>query len=302
MSNKTKIKVRDYLHNWIGSVTSYFAGKPQFQAKADITFVFVTLTLPCTQNHTDQELKTHALKPFLNQMERKHGWRNWLWVAECQKNGNIHFHVIGDRAVDHQSLRNLWNSYMADLGYIEDYRDAQQYKHRNGFQFRKDLSHKWSYGAQVEAYIRGVKENWSNPNSTDIKRIKHVKNLPAYLTKYICKSDGARPIEGRLWGCSDAIRECKPINLPLSQKLKCIFQQLSDEIGSELFRTEFNWTLWRFEADTLERCYPVLSEIWSNFNKHCMRTLYPLTVNPRFFEDLTNHVIQQRLELVAVHR
>lgn len=301
MSQKTKIKVRDYLHNWIGSVGVWFAGRPEYQKKADITFVFVTLTLPCTQNHTDQELKQHALKPFLQQMERKHGWRNWLWVAETQKNDNLHFHVIGDRTVDHKTLRQLWNGYMEDLGYIQDYRDAQEYKHRNGFQFRKDLSHKWPYGAQVEAYIKGKKENWSNPNSTDIKRIKHVKNLPAYLTKYICKSDGARPIEGRLWGCSDSIRDCKPIRLPLSQKLKCVFQQLSDETGSELFRTDFNWTLWRFDSDVLFQAYPVLAEIWHNFVRHCMRMLYPLTTRPRFFENLTNHIQQTTLELVTVY-
>jgi len=302
MSDKTKIKVRDYLHNWIGSVSSYFAGRKQFHKKAGIDFVFVTLTLPCTQNHEDAEIKKRALKPFLQQLERKHNVRNWLWVAEPQKNGNIHFHIIVDRFIEWQKVRKLWNGYMNDLGYIQDYRDAQEYHHRNGFNFRKELRDKWSYGEQVEAYIKGKKTNWSDPNTTDVHKIRHVKNLPAYITKYICKSNGSRPIEGRLWGCSDSIRNCTPIDLPLSSKLKSIFQQLADEKGSELFKTDFNWTLWRFDHHTLKHFYPVLGEIWANFVKHCMRMLYPITTKSHFFDDLTNHVVQQRLELVEVCR
>jgi len=301
LSQKTKIKIRDYLHNWIGSVNSHFAGRKQFLRKAGIEFVFVTLTLPATQNHEDWEIKRHALKPFLQQMERVHGWRNWLWVCEVQRNGNLHIHIVGDKRVDHRKLRDLWNGYMNRMGYIQDYRDAQNYTHRNGFYFRSDLRYKWSFQDQLEAYIKGKSENWSNPNSTDIKRIKHVKNLPAYLTKYIAKGNNSRPISGRLWGCSDRIRECTPITISLSSKLKVVFQQLSEEFGSELHCTEFNWTLWRFEQHTLRMNYPVLSEIWSNFTKHCIRLLYPTTLRTRFFENWSDHLHQGQLHFQPVY-
>lgn len=276
LSPKTKIKIREYLHNWIHSVERYFEGRRQFRRKTGVEFVFVTLTLPAYQNHEDTEIKRRALKPFIQQLQRKHHVQNYFWVAEVQKNGNIHFHLIVDRRIDHRHLRKLWNSYMADLGYIQDYRDAQEYTHRNGFNYRSELEQSWPKEAQYLAYKTGVATNWSNPNSTDVKKIKHVKNLAAYLTKYITKSDGSRPIEGRLWGCSDSLRDVKGISIPLSSRLKQVLMSLAQEKGSEFFGTDFNWTLWRFDSDVLHDRFPVLAEIWRNFSKHCIRMLYQI--------------------------
>jgi len=301
MSQKTKIKVRDYLHNWMHSVDRFFSGRRQYKRKAGIKFVFITLTLPAYQNHTDQEIKHRALRPFLQQLQRIHRVRNYLWVAEPQKAGNIHFHIIVDREIDHRKLRKLWNGYMQDLGYIQDYRDGQLHFHRDGFQVRSELLEKWSYGAQVEAYMRGTKENWSNPNTTDIHKINHIKNLPAYMTKYITKSNGSRPIDGRLWGCSDTLRDIKAITIPLSYRLKQVLMTLAQEKGSCFFGTDFNWTLWRFSGDTLHQCFPVLNQIWSNFSRHCIRKLYPKLLDPEFFDSLAPPVIQMRLELQSVY-
>jgi len=300
LSHKTKIKIREYLHNWIGSVEQALKMCPKHKNKLRLDWVFVTLTLPCNQNHTDQEIKKGALKPFLHQMERLHGWRNWLYVCETQKNGNIHFHIVGDARVNHREIRDLWNGYLRPLGYIQDYRDAQEYKHRNGFNYNKQASEHWTFEKQQVAYMNGLASNWSDPNTTDIKRIKHVYNLPAYLTKYITKSDSTRPIEGRLWGCSDKIRDIKPITIPLTYRTKQIFQQLADEKGSQLFRTDFNWTLWRFDLHTLMHQYPVLAEIWHNYNYYSARHLYPELKSSQFFKPIQARDLQYEFEFVSV--
>ena len=300
MSPKTKLKVKDYLHNWIHSVERYFQGRRKFRRKSGVQFVFVTLTLPAYQNHTDQEIKRKALKPFVQQLQRKHFVRNYLWVAETQKNGNIHFHLVVDRQIDHRKLRNLWNTYMNDLGYIEDYRDGQLYTHRNGFNYRSELEQNWPKESQFLAYKTGMAEDWSNPNTTDIKKIQHVRNLPSYLTKYVTKSDGSRPIEGRLWGCSDSLRDVTAINLPLNNRLKQVLMSLAQEKGSCFFGTDFNWTLWRFDGDILHDLYPVLAEIWRNFSIHCIRMLYPHWLKESFFDSLAVTGVQKRLELVPV--
>jgi hypothetical protein len=301
ISQKTKIKIREYCHNWVGSVQAHFKYLNQYQKKTGIQFNLVTLTLPFEQHHSDQEIREKALKPFLQQLQRKHRVRHWLHVSEAQKNGNLHFHIIIDRFIDHWKVRELWNGYMADLGYIEYYRQTQQQQHKDGFHFRADLAHKWSYGAQVEAYTRGINQNWSQPNSTDIHRLKGIYNMSAYLTKYLTKSDSSRPIDGRIWGCSDSLRNIKPITLKLSPRMKQVFMGLADEIGSRLFTTDFNWTIWRFDIGTLYNHYPVLAEIWQNFNRHCIRQVYPELLHDKFFESKAEIGVQQKLELVPVY-
>jgi hypothetical protein len=301
MSHKTKIKVKDYLHNWINSVDRFFIGKRAARRKAGVQFVFVTLTLPAYQNHTDQEIKTRALKPFIQQLIRKHNVRNYLWVSETQKNGNLHFHLVIDRKMDYMVLRRLWNTYMSDLNYIQDYRDGQQHTHKNGFNYRSELEQHWPKESQLLAYKTGTAENWTNPNSTDIKRIQHVRNLPSYLTKYITKSDGSRPIDGRLWGCSDTLRDVKAINIPLSSRLKQVIMALAQENGSMFFGTDFNWTLWRFDSNVLHNLYPVLAEIWYNFSIHCIRMLYPNWLKKGMFDFGSSDCLQPSLALLPTY-
>lgn len=275
MSQKTKQKVKTYIHNWLGSVEAYFRNDPRLRKKADLLFTFVTLTLPCTQNHTDQEIRRRALTPFITQLKRLHDVRQYIHVSEAQRNENIHFHLVIDRYVHHAEIRRLWNNYMDELGYIQDYRDAQNHFHKDGFKFRANLAHKWSFADQLEAYIRGKKDNWSNPNSTDIHSLRHVNNIAAYITKYITKSKNYRPIEGRLWGSSNDIKTIQPINITLRKKLRQPLMELAQFAGSRLFETDFSWTLWRFNRDELRDSFPTLYQIWYNFVTHCIRQLYP---------------------------
>jgi len=191
---------------------------------------------------------------------------------------------------------------MADLGYIHYYRQEQRDRHHNGFHFRTELAAKWSYGSQFAAYEKGERENWSQPNSTDIHRLKGIYNIAAYLTKYITKSDSSRPMDGRIWGCSDSLREVKAITIKLSPRLKQVFMGLASEIGSRLFTTDFNWTLWRFDSDTLYSQYPVLAEIWHNFNRHCLRQIYPELLRDGFFDSKAEKGLQKKLELVPVYQ
>jgi hypothetical protein len=302
ISHKTKIKIREYCHNWVGSVQAHFKYLNQYQKKTGIQFNLITLTLPFEQHHNDKEIRERALKPFLHQLQRKHRVRNYIHVSEAQKNGNLHFHIIIDRFIDHWKVKELWNGYMADMGYIDYYRKDQMELHKNGFHFRAELEEKWSYGKQVAAYEKGEREDWQQPNSTDIHRLKGIYNIAAYLTKYITKSDSSRPIDGRIWGCSDTLRNVQPITIKLSPKMKQIFMQLADEKESRLFTTDFSWTIWRFDPDVLYSQYPVLAEIWQNFNRHCLRQVYPELLKDDFFHSKAEKPQQPKLELVPVYQ
>lgn len=125
---------------------------------------FVTLTLPSKQQHSDQEIKDRCLNNFL-QILRSQGVADYLWRAEAQPGtGNIHFHITTNKYLPHDKVRKWWNSSVEKLGYIENF--ELKHKHRN-------------------------------PNSTDVHSVKHIKNLTAYLSKYMGKNK-AFPCIGEL--------------------------------------------------------------------------------------------------------
>jgi hypothetical protein len=65
--------------------------------------------------------------------------------------------------------------------------------------------------------LDAVKCDFNNPNSTDIHAIEKINSITSYVVKYVCKKDDrqtddgheVRKIEGRIWGCSDALRSIK---------------------------------------------------------------------------------------------
>lgn len=158
-------KCADYL-NYIN--VDKFKSWGEGAGRVHYRLIFVTLTLSASQIHTCNEIKSICLKPFLDNLQKTHGIRNYLWRAELQENGNIHFHLIIDRFVQWWSIRNHWNKCQEKLGYVT--RFAAQHGH-------------------------------FNPNSTDVSAILNSGAVKKYISKYISKNKKMDQIDGRHWGC-----------------------------------------------------------------------------------------------------
>jgi hypothetical protein len=214
---------------------------------------FATLTLPTPQGeHSDETIKREALKRWIEKCKAKRKLKSYVWKAESQENGNIHFHVVLDTYIHMQDLRNDWNCCLNKLGYIDAYQEQMREFHRDGFNYRHDLANKhipegyvtvkhWPLCAQLRAYEYGKKTEWRDPNSTDIHALKSIQNVAAYLIKYMVKNeDNKRPIEGKLWGCSDNLLVKEKIvyewNHPQATWLHRAFMDLDDKV----FKSEFN--------------------------------------------------------------
>ncbi len=163
---------------------------------------FITLTLSSKQIHSDNEIKSKLLNQFL--IEAKQRWKltNYIWRAEKQSNGNIHFHILCDKFVPWSELRDLWNRIQNKLGYVDRYREEMRRFHKGGFKVRESLINNWSVKAQIKAYKQGVANDWNNPNSTDVHSIRLITNIKAYISKYLTKNEQPLELDGRLWGCS----------------------------------------------------------------------------------------------------
>ena len=146
-------------------------------------------------------------------MQRKHGMRTYIWKAEYQSNGQLHYHILTPSWIHYEKIRNDWNNTLEQHGFLS--------------QWRKN------YGQKV-------------PNSTDIHAVYKLKNIEAYLMKYLSKKekfiapDGAiesfydendtkkndAPLEkkGKVWDCSMNLKKCKMFSVQLPNCLEYLYE------------------------------------------------------------------------------
>lgn len=195
---------------------------------------FVTLTLCGASEHSDTEIKHDCLNQLLVEMRKRWAVTHYVWRAEAQHNGNIHFHLITDKFIPYAELRNTWNRILNKLGYVKKYRDKMSEFHKSGFNVRTDLLNNWSYADQKRAYEVGKKNNWSNPNSVDVRPVHNAKQLSHYLVKYCTKDDNTRAVNGRLWSASYSLARMRTLiiqedDLPIGC-LKLLEKKFEDKI------------------------------------------------------------------------
>lgn len=212
-----------------------YKNKRQYKFKIN----FITLTLPSKQVHSDTDIKNKLLNQLLIEAKRKWQIKNYIWKAEPQKNGNIHFHLTTDQFIPHTELRDTWNRIINKLGYVENYSDIMKQWHKDGFRLRKDLVNNWNISAQKKAYQRGMASDWISPNSTDIHSVKNIGNLSAYLKKYYTKNDTGRAIEGRLWGISQALGKMKSVIFELDLLSAWNFEDFTKKYGDKIKYSTF---------------------------------------------------------------
>jgi len=156
---------------------------------------FITLTLSGEQRHSDQVIKSQLLNHFLQVAKYKWGVKNYVWRAETQQRGAIHFHILTDKYIAWSDLRTTWNRIQGKLGYVQQY-------------FEK-------FGK-------------SNPNSTDIHSIRKVKNLAAYISKYCTKASQYRSIDGKQWGLSLGLSKLKSAIAVLDSTISKVVDKIKE--------------------------------------------------------------------------
>lgn len=216
----------------------------------DKKITFITLTLPSQQIHSDNEIKKECLNQFLIEMSRYHKVSQYVWRAEYQKNGNIHFHILANRYIIWQDVRNRWNRIINKLGYVDRYREDQIKFHKDGFKLRPELLKAWSADKQKKAYERGLRLNWNDPNSTDIHSIYGITNIKAYLTKYLTKQEKT-PEEnltanleekkeiGRGWAASSVLANIKGASTMIDGKIEEHLKNIEEHFPESIFRDQY---------------------------------------------------------------
>jgi len=212
---------------------------PYYDRSSEFQLNFITLTLSSEQIHSDNEIKTNILEPFLNTCRQKWKIVSYLWRAEKQENGNIHFHLITDHFIPWNELRNVWNKHQERHGYITRYRDNQTAWHRDGFRYRPDLEKSWPKAKQLQAYQDGIRHDWHNPNSTDVHALRFINNVKAYAAKYIIKDDQSSEVKGRLWGCSSNLVDLRGGVAFAEGSVSDELSKLMNESGTRTYKADY---------------------------------------------------------------
>lgn len=160
--------------NWlVASADTKKVYEKKYKGLVDWRVNFITLTIPAQGDTTDKQCK-RLMNEFFKWARYNHGMTNYVWRAEAQARGVIHFHIVSDCYIHYTNVRFTWNKLLQKAGLL------------NGHEA---------------------------PNSTDIHAVleKEVKNVKAYIVDYMIKKDTnadgttKRSINGRLWGCSKAL-------------------------------------------------------------------------------------------------
>jgi hypothetical protein len=147
---------------------------PVSNTEHDFRISFATLTVSDPKNLTAREAYDRLLARYLRYLKEKAGMVDYLWKAELQQRGQIHYHLITNIFVDYRTCRWKWNQLQKREGLLQDYAR----RHGN-----------------------------FNPNSTDIHSVQSVRNIEAYISKYICKNtQNQTATKGKVWDCSTALK------------------------------------------------------------------------------------------------
>lgn len=157
---------------------------------------FLTLTLPAEQTHTDDEIVRHCLNPFLVYARKYFNVKYYIWKKELQQNGNIHFHLVTDKFIDHQALRRAWNRVINKghvtgvknpFDYVDRYTAKQKAKFVNGWDEqaqRKSMQNTPSYKIKIRQML-SAKQRELGRTLSDMERKILINNLISIeLNKY----------------------------------------------------------------------------------------------------------------------
>lgn len=315
MSAKTRSKIKGNIDTLIflsqlPEASTMHLNKAVGYQQRDCFLTFVTLTLPSKQMHDDNFIKRHLLDKFITILRKKYNVKLYLWVAEPQVNGNIHFHILIDKFIENVvepkysqvplELTKDWNRILDLYGYVEPYSQKMQAQYAGGFVYnpaqtketyvfspssgKYETTHEpVSYEVQLSAYAQGYATNWTQPNSVDIHRLKQVDNIKAYICKYMTKSDGSdktkRPIDGRLWGCADQLRDVTSYEQPFDNDLQDAVLDLRDQdeksVKITLITDHGSMDLQTYEDNELDGKVKVFATIYAYCQANFWRVVSP---------------------------
>lgn len=170
---------------------------------------FITLTLAEQQHENDAYIKNRLLQPFLKWLIRK-GATAYIWKAETQNNGNIHFHITTNMYIHWRDVRTKWNELQQDHGFLNAYQEEYKSDDPNGTDVHSVRKHADLLN-NVGNYF-GKLDEWCHKKGTRIDK-ENLLHPSKMLESCYCSKKPfpvpKRQINGRKWSVSNNLTNVK---------------------------------------------------------------------------------------------
>ena len=195
---------------------------------------FITLTIPdLCSDLTAKESYRLLLKPFIQTMQRVHGMRDYIWKAELQQRGTIHYHITTNTFINYMHIKKRWNKLLDKAGLMEDYK---------------------------------AKHNHSNPNSTDVHKVYNDDNIESYLEKYISKDDKSiSSVNGKVWDCSISLKSNKLFTVDLSPQNELNIIKLDKSSTAKAFTSDYFEIIYFNEPCIIKLLYGYQHQLYNDW-------------------------------------
>lgn len=182
---------------------------------------FITLTVSDPDKKlSGKEAHQKLLSHFLQWLRRTKNCNTYLWKAELQQNGQIHYHITTPAFIAWQEIRDKWNNLQKKAGLLDRYFE---------------------------------KKGHYNANSTDVHEVRNVKDAAGYLLKYITKETQNRvALGGKIWDCSDNLKINKYFSVEMKLEHEA-FLNMEVENGNAVLIKGEKFNLWKFQHPVTER-------------------------------------------------
>lgn len=167
---------------------------------------FLTLTLPTQSNLSDIQVK-EILNAFLTLAKYNYGLHSYIWKAEPQARGVIHFHLTSDCYMWKNSVRFEWNRLLSKYGLLNGHDDAPSTKIHSTYRVQNMAAYLTKYFIKPPAQFTKVPKKPTFDGLTVSRR-----GSTECALDFPCKLFYIRPISGRLWGCSHSLSKARGLS------------------------------------------------------------------------------------------
>jgi hypothetical protein len=181
---------------------------------------FVTLTVAGGNSSLDGKTAyRQLLAPFLAWLRKTKKVNTYVWKAELQKNGQLHYHITMPDFIHYREIRSKWNELQRKAGLLA------------------------AYHAEHGHY---------DPNSTDIHTVMKMHDMAAYMIKEITKNvQNEISIGGKVWDCSANLSEAKYFTTEMKERhFHFMETAVNEELATKYVAEQF--TIYRFNEQVEE--------------------------------------------------
>jgi len=242
LSRNAKSKLRNalYLLKIISKPKTVYAKSTGKYFKFKLNFI--TLTIPYPAIHDDATYCAQALHPFLLYLKKNKGLNSYVWKAETQKNGMLHFHITTNIFIHWKSIANKWDKILSKLGHYDN-------------------------GVNIPSPEQSA--------STQIKAVIREGEIVNYLADYIMKKQtDRRAVSCRIWSASNNLVNKKITMMAEGQEWyensrEAMFREVDKVSDGKWFQVYWhNQRAWKYRSHGLTGAYrDMILEVMKNESK-----------------------------------